>query len=344
MTGVGRSLAGLLPHLAGGADVTVLTDRRRPPGAGGAAGVLAELPGFGPAPEAVWLQAGVAAWLAARPGTVFHGTFNAIPFVTRNPCVVTIHDLAWVHHPEDLSPAKRALFAASARWAARHAAVVVTVSEYTRQAIAETYGVSPDRLVVAPNAVAAGFGPDRADGADDLLRRLGIRRPYVVAVGGAPRRGLAVAVEAWRRATAGAGGAERPQLVVVGSEKPPLLPGVVGVGRLADPEWAAVLAAAEVLCYPTRFEGFGLPALEAAASGTAVVCAPVAALPEVMGDAAEWAAGTGAADMAHALGAVLADSRRRAELVGRGLARAAAAPGWPEVAATVLDAYRRAAG
>lgn len=343
LTGVGRSLACLLPHLAGGADLTVLTDRRRPPGAAEGSGArTVALPGFGAAPETVWLQAGVAAWLARRPGTVFHGTFNAVPVATRRPCVVTIHDLAWLHHPEDLPGAKRAVFAASARWAARHAAVVVTVSEFTRQAIAEAYGVGPDRLVVAPNAVAPGFGPERAIGAEELLGRMGIRPPYVLAIGGARRRGLSVALEAWRRATAGMG-ADRPQMVVVGDGPLPPEPGVIGLGRLEDDEWAVVLAAAEVLCYPTRFEGFGMPALEAAASGTPVVCAPVAALPEVMGDAAEWASGTGVEPVAEALGRVLSDDGRRADLRRRGLERAAAAPGWVDIARILLDAYGRAA-
>jgi hypothetical protein len=197
LTGVGRSLACLLPHLAAGADITVLTDRRRPCGEAGRARVVA-LPGFGPAPETVWLQAGAAAWLATHPGTVFHGTFNAIPVATRRRCVVTIHDLAWERHAEDLGRAKRAAFAAQARWAARRAAVVLTVSEFTRQAIAETYGVEDDRLMVAPNAVSPGFGPERAASAGPLLRRHGIRSPYVVALGGARRRGLPVALEAWR--------------------------------------------------------------------------------------------------------------------------------------------------
>lgn len=343
LTGVGRSLACLLPYLAAGADLTVLTDRRRPPGA--AAGWPARvtpLAGFGAAPETVWLQAGVAAWLHSNPGVVFHGTFNAVPFATRRPCVVTIHDLSWAHHPEDLPAGKRAVFAASARWAARHAAVVLTVSEYTRRAIAETYRVAADRLMVAPNAVSPVFGPERAPAAAPLLARHGVTRPFVVAIGGARRRALPVAVEAWQLATRGMGRAA-PPLVVVGPEAPPPAPGLVHLGQLADDDWAAVLAAADALCYPTRFEGFGLPALEAAASGTPVVCAPVASLPEVLGDAAEWATTPAAGDMAEALGRVLRDESRRADLRRKGVERAAAAPGWEEVAATVLEAYRRAA-
>jgi glycosyltransferase involved in cell wall biosynthesis len=115
--------------------------------------------------------------------------------------------------------------------------------------------------------------------------------------------------------------------------------GVVGVRQLPDTEWAAVLAGAEALCYPTRYEGFGMPALEAAASGTPVVCARIGPLPEVLGDAAEWCDSTSVADIAAGLARVLGDGARRAELRTAGLARAAAAPTWEQSAVAVLRAY-----
>ncbi|HMC39493.1 MAG TPA: glycosyltransferase [Acidimicrobiales bacterium] len=341
--GVGRILRCLLPHLVAGAGVTLLTDRRRAaPAFEGAAPAVRPLPGFGPSPEAAWLHAGVAAWLLRHRGTVFHGTFNAVPFATANPTVVSIYDLAWIHHPEDLGR-KTGWFAVQARWAARHAGVVLAPSRFTAEALAAEYGIGPDRLAVHPVGPPPGFGPGQAGTAGALLRSRGVEAPYVVAVGGASRRALPVAVEAWRQATAG-GGPGAARLVVVGPEPPPPGPGVVYLGPLDDAMWAGVLAGAEALCYPTRYEGFGLPALEAAASGTPVVAAPVAALPEVLGDAAEWAAGPGAAEMAAALGRVLGDERRRAELARRGLDRVAVLPGWDRAAAVVLDAYRRAAG
>ncbi len=343
LTGVGRALAGMLPHLATRAEVTVLTDRRRPaPPAPGCS--VVPLAGLGPLPETAWLQGSAGAWMRGRSDLVFHGTFNALPLVSAARSVVSIYDLSWEHHPEDLGRGKRALFAAQARWAARHADVVVTVSQYTARALADTYGVHPDRLCVVPIAVPAGFSPARRDEAGPVLARLGVHGPYVVAVGGARRRGLAVAVQAWRDATAGLG-RDRPQLVVVGREAPPdgAGPGVVHAGALDDLDWARVLAGAEVFVYPTRFEGFGMPALEAAASGTPVVCAPVASLPEVLGPAAEWASAPTAGAMAAVLGPLMGDPGRRRQLAQAGLERAAAVPGWEAIASDTVGAYERAA-
>jgi glycosyltransferase involved in cell wall biosynthesis len=342
LTGVGRYLASLLPLLAGTVEVTLLADRRRNlPDAFGYP--VAALPGLGPLPETAWLQSSVPAWMAGHRQMLFHGTFNAIPVALTTRSVVTIHDLAWIHHPEDLGAAKRVAFSAQARWAARHADVVVTTSDFMSKAIAEAYGVGPDRLAVVPLSVSGAFGPERAGDAAALLARLGVGGRYVVAVGGARRRGLAVAVAAWRtvrreRSDVGC------HLVVVGPERAPEEPGLVNTGPVDDRTWAGLLAGADALCYPTRYEGFGLPALEACASGTAVVCAPVAALGEVLGDAAEWAEAPTVEAIAGALERVLVDTARRQELEAAGLRRVAAGPDWADIAALTADAYRRARG
>jgi glycosyltransferase involved in cell wall biosynthesis len=335
-TGVGRRLANLLPHLAREVDLVLLTDRRRP-----ATGLheyeVVALPCPPGLPEPFWLQVSVARWLRSFDG-IFDGTYNAIPFAPRCPTVVTIHDLAWLHHPEDLPRSKQVSFRAQARWAARRAGSVLTVSDYIRAALVEAYHLPADRVLVSPNAVDAVFSPDRADDLPALRRRLGIGGPYIVALGGAARRGLEVALEAWHRLPT-----PRPALVVVGPAPGPVDPGIVQAGRLTDPMWATLLAGAMAFCYPTRYEGFGLPALEAAAAGTPVVCARLGPLPEVLGDAAQWCPSPAVADIAAGLAWVVADEELRDTLRQAGLARAAAAPTWAESAAVVLTAYRRAA-
>jgi glycosyltransferase involved in cell wall biosynthesis len=330
--GVGRSVRLVLPHLASGAEVVVLTDARRAP---------PELPGFGgeiaslSVPrrwhEAPWLHVAVARWLRGFDG-VFHGTFNQVPLVSGCPAVVTVHDLSFEHHPEDFGTADRRWFQLQARVAVHRARRVLTPTDAVRRELLATYGLDGARVVVVPNPVDPVFRPggDRPPGLPDR---------YVVAVGGAPRRGLGVAVAAWRASGAAGDGVG---LVVVGREVPPAVPGVVGLGAVADDVWAGLLAGAEALCYPTRLEGFGLPALEAAACGTPVVCAPLPALKEVLGDAAEWCAGTDVVSVAAGLRRVLGEPGRHAELVGMGLARAAAAPGPAQVGALTLDAYRSA--
>jgi alpha-1,3-rhamnosyl/mannosyltransferase len=226
---------------------------------------------------------------------------------------------------------------------------ITTVSEFVRGQILERFRVSPERVVVAPDALDPVFTPERAGQAPALAQELGIRLPYVVALGGAPRRGLAVAIEAWRRVNRELQGASGSYdraavaLAVLGSPEVAPEPGLVPVGRLEDEAWATLLAGAQALCYPTRYEGFGLPALEAAASGTPVVCAPVASLPEVLGDAGCWAAAPTTAEIAPVLARVVSDRDWHRERREAGLRRAAQAPTWPRVAGVLLEAYRFAA-
>jgi alpha-1,3-rhamnosyl/mannosyltransferase len=288
-----------------------------------------------------WLELAVAPWLRRFDG-VFHGTFNSLPLTSRGPSVLTLHDLAPQVHAEDFRPLTRAAWRVSARGSIRRAGVITTVSEFIRGQIAAHFRIEQSRIAVAPDAVDGRFRPERAAQADELARRLDIEPPYVVAIGGAPRRGLAVALEAWRLANPRL---DSPITLVV-TRQPGLAPepGLVSLTSLNDEGWATLLAGARALCYPTRYEGFGLPALEAAASGTPVVCARVASLPEVLGDAGCWAEAPSAPAVAEALVRVLTDPAWHQERREAGLERARQAPSWRDSAAVLLEAYRRAAG
>jgi alpha-1,3-rhamnosyl/mannosyltransferase len=289
----------------------------------------------------VWIQGSVARWLRGFPG-VFHGVFNQLPAAWRGPAVVTFHDLASRDHPEDFAgaPVKRLLWNTHLRQAAHQAAAIQTVSEFIRQAVLATYPVPPDRVVVAANSVDPIFRPDRRSRGQARAATLGVAGGYVVAIGGARRRGLPVAVEAWAQARA-EGAAE--DLVVIGTEAPAPRPGLVAAGRVPDEQWADLLAGATALCYPTRYEGFGMPALEAAASGVPVVCARTGPLPEVMGDAPEWCEATTVPAIAAGLKRLLADPARQSERRQAGLARVAAAPCWADAARVLIDTYARVA-
>ena len=338
--GVGRSVAGMLPHLAEQCDLTLLTDARRPPPSVAGVRVVA-LPRPRGAPEAAWLHGPARQW-ARRRGHLFHGTFNALPFClpAATPTVVSIYDLTFELHGEDFdTPRRRAMrqwFRLAARYAARRAGIVVTSSRFSAEQLQEHYGVPPERLVVIPCAVDELFRPGAGAAAPDLAARLGLTRPYVVAVGGAPRRGADVAVAAWQRLRHEGLDVD---LVVSGRVDAALSPGLHRVAGLPDRDWAALLAEAKALCYPTRYEGFGLPGLEAAASGTPVVATPTSSVPEVLGDAAEWCEDGSVEAVALALRRVLTDSHRAAELRSLGLARAASWPSWREVATAHASAY-----
>lgn len=335
--GIGRQLACLLPHLARDAELQLLTDGRRP-------AVDSNLPQHALTSRAsargvAWLQLAAPRWLTEFAG-IFHCPFYGLPYRQPVPMVVTIHDLTFEDHPEWFSRARRAVFRAQARHAARTARRILTVSDHVRRCIVDRYGVRPEQVLVSPPGVPPIFRPDPdRDQLARLLDSLGVREPYVVAIGGAPRRALDVAIAAWRQVRIDGADAS---LVVVGKEEAPPEPGLVNGGPIDDSGWALLLAGAAALCYPTRYEGFGMPALEAAASGTPVVCPPVGALPEVLGPAAAWCDSGSPRSVAAALLQLLEDGSRAKELRDAGLEVARARHGWAPAAAVTLRAYREA--
>jgi len=326
-----------LPRLAARTSIVALVDARRPvPDLGVPVEAIGAPRGV---PRLGWLELGVVSWLARHPGTLMHGAAYGLPLGHHGPGVVTLHDVAWETHPRDFGPWKRRVWQVSARRSAVKAGAVVTVSEFSKQAIVAAYGVDPKTVLVAPCAAGAAFQPnlDRARARPDASGGSGAR--YVVAMGGARRRNLPLAVEAWHRARVRSLSCADVGLVVVGPEQPPSEPGMSWLGTVDDVTWAAVLAGAEALIYPTSHEGFGMPAAEACACGVPVVCAPVASLPEVLGNAAAWAPSLDADAFATTLITLLEDPVGRADLADASLARAALAPTWEAAADTVVEAY-----
>ena len=214
-----------------------------------------------------------AAWyplvLSARGGLdVLHCPTFRGPLRPRVPTIVTVHDLALVRFPE-LFPAWHRLYRHALGPVVRAAALVATVSEFTRQETIELLGVPPERVRVIGNGLDAGFGPagDRAQG------------EYVLAVGTVePRKNLPRIAEAARLAG--------ESLRVVGA---PGWGGVEAPGRLgevSDEELAALYRGARCVVCASLYEGFGIPVLEAMASGTPVVASNGSSLAEVAGGAA----------------------------------------------------------
>jgi alpha-1,3-rhamnosyl/mannosyltransferase len=278
---------------------------------------------------------------------LFHCPFYGLPYYQPVAMVVTIHDLTFEFAPHWYPLEKRVAFQRQARWAARTARRIIVHSEHVRSMVLERYGrygASEECILVARMPVDPCFSPE-PDGIETSLARLGLRRPYVVALGGTHRRQLPVAVAAWAAATKTIGAAphELP-LVVVGTEAPGAQEGVSFTGVLEDSDWAAVLAGASAFCCATLYEGYGLPTLEAAACGTPVVCARVGALPELLGDAAAWCDEPDAGALGAALAEVLADGEKASRLADAGIERVRALPGWSSTAAVTLRAYREALG
>ena len=272
--------------------------------------------------------------LLRRLGADLVHTQYALPLRSPCPGIVTIHDLSF----EDASLMRardRHVFRAVVPRAARAAARVVTVSERTKRDLLDRYGLSPEQVVVTPNGVDPAFGPtfDPLQGGRTASNSL-LQAPYVLAVGALERRkNQQAALEAAKEVGL--------ELVVVGPVKDQRVAdelrrgGARLEGYVSDERLAELYRGAACLVQPSRHEGFGLPVLEAMASGTPVVAVSDPALVEVAGDAAVVVEKRG-----------LADGIRRAldereTLVAAGLERARRFS-WEETARATVRVYLEA--
>lgn len=325
--GIGRVLHNVLPRLEQSFDLTMLYDPRRGPSPAG--GVVLR----SPVPTATaWLQEAVPRGLKGFDG-IFHCPFYGLPYRQPVPMVVGLWDLTFESHPHWFPSGKRLAFRTQARHAARTARRILVGSRTVQTEVIVRYGVDPERIVVAPLAADPRFAP-RDHGTSPAFGP-----NYVVAFGGASRRRLDVAVAAWLRA----GGPSLCSFVIIGDPGAVAAPGAIVAADLDDDMLADTLGGASALLYPTEYEGFGLPAVEAQASGAPVICAPVGALPEALGDAAVWVPDGTVDGFAAALAGILSDRERHRRVVAAGLAFARSRPGWSVAAAAFEKAFREAA-
>ncbi|MGH9107278.1 MAG: glycosyltransferase family 4 protein, partial [Acidimicrobiales bacterium] len=265
------------------------------------------------------------------PVDVVHGTNFVVPPARRAATVVTVHDLTVVHFPEMCQPATLA-YPRLVRQAVRRGAWVHTPSRFVAGEVVELLGVPPERVRAVHHGVAPlpARSPAGAP-APGLLP--GWAKRYVLAVGTVePRKDFPTLVRAFAPVSAGRADLA---LVIAGEDgwgraeldaavaACPARDQVVRLGRVGDAERDELVAGATVLAYPSRYEGFGFPALEAMAAGTAVVTTRCGALQEVLGDAACFVDVGDADALAGALEHLVDDGQARLELSERGLAQAA---------------------
>jgi glycosyltransferase involved in cell wall biosynthesis len=258
--------------------------------------------------------------------------------------VVTVHDLAFDVVPETFPRQWRWLYRAGVRAAARRADLILTPSHATADDLQTRYGVEAGRLAVTP---LAGSLPRSDVDVDRVLDRLGVPRPYVLCAGTLePRKNQAVLLRAWRQVTT-----EVPHaLVLAGPDGWGVAPietelarggldTVVRTGRLHGVDLDAVLRGADLVAYPSRYEGFGLPIVEAMQRGVPVVTTTTPACAETAGGAAALVDVDDVGGLADAIADVLTDRVRHEALAAAGIERAARFS-WEATARATLDAYR----
>lgn len=284
--------------------------------------------------------------LARSYGLDLLHTQYILPLGAPCPCMVTIHDILFESHPEHFGRVFRARSTVLMRRAARSAAHVFTVSEFSRADIAGRYGVPAGRISVVRNGVdRRRFFP--GDAGHAAVRRRGLAPGgYILCVGRLePRKNHASLVRAHARL-----GPDAPPLVLVGQRdfgyralfdalrESPVHERVRILEDVADDELPALYRHALVFAYPAFAEGFGMPVLEAMACGVPVVTSDTTALPEVTGGAALHVPPADVTALAAALGSLIAGGAMRDDLRRQGLARAAQF-GWEEPARVVRQRY-----
>lgn len=286
------------------------------------------------------------------PLRLFHATDFVLP--ATNPdtrTLLTVHDLTFVRAPETASPRlKRYLDRVVPRSVAR-ADHILADSRATKEDLVALYGVPADKITVLYSGVEPRFRPVREPTSLAAVRaRYGIGdAPFVLSVGTLqPRKNYTRLIEAMRALpdyhlviAGGRGWLEGP--IHTAAQMPGVRGRVHLIGFADDADLPALYSAAEVFAFPSLYEGFGLPILEAMACGTPVVAADTSSLPEVAGEAALLVPPTDVDALAEALHRALTDAATRHELRLRGLARARRFT-WRAAAAQLRDIYRRVAG
>jgi glycosyltransferase involved in cell wall biosynthesis len=297
----------------------------------------------------------LSAELRKHPVDVLHVQFTAPPFCPC-PVVVSIHDLSFEHLPQTFKRRSRTQLRLTVRHTARRAARILSLSEHTRSDIMETYGIESDRIKAIPIAAPDHFC--RVVDKRELQRvrhTYGIDRDYILSVGSIqPRKNLARLVKAYASLRGECSADKLPKLVLVGKcawlydetlrtlDELGVKDSVILTGYVPEADLPALYSSALCFVYPSYFEGFGLPPLEAMKCGAPVIVGNRTSLPEVVGDAGLTVDPFDVDAIAGAIRKLMNDSTLRATLSLMGQERASAFT-WRETARQTLRIYQEVA-
>ncbi|HEX5703326.1 MAG TPA: glycosyltransferase family 1 protein [Pyrinomonadaceae bacterium] len=295
----------------------------------------------------------LSAELRRNPVDVLHVQYTAPPLA---PCAVvaTIHDLSFEHLPETFNRRSRTQLRLTVRRTARNAAQILTLSEFSRRDVIETYAIDPDRVAVTPAAAPAHFRPVTNETNLGRIRAThAIERDYILALGSIqPRKNLVRLINAYSSLWKQRQNLAMPQLVIAGkrgwlegetmraAEMSAGAHDIRFIGYVAEPNLPELFSGALCFAYPSYFEGFGLPVLEAMQCGTPVLAGNRTSLPEVAGDAALLVDPFDETAIADALRSLIENPGRRDDLRVKGIERAKRFS-WQQTARLTLEAYER---
>jgi glycosyltransferase involved in cell wall biosynthesis len=297
----------------------------------------------------------LSAELRKHPVDVLHVQFTAPPFCPC-PVVVSIHDLSFEHLPQTFKRRSRTQLRLTVRRSARRAARILSLSQHTRCDIMETYGIDSNKIEAIPLAAPDHFR--RVNDKRELQRvrhTYGIDGEYILSVGSIqPRKNLARLVKAYASLRGDCSADKLPKLVLVGKcawlydetlralDEMSVKDSVILTGYVPESDLPALYSSALCFVYPSYFEGFGLPPLEAMQCGAPVIVGNRTSLPEVVGDAGLTVDPFDVGAIAGAIRTLMNDSTLRAKLSHKGQERASAFT-WRETARQTLRVYREVA-
>lgn len=283
--------------------------------------------------------------------TLFHGAVNALPLSWRGPSVVTILDLTFLRMPEAFGRANRTYLRSMVRLASRRADRVITISEATRKDVIRLLGTPPGRVVTVHCGVDARFTPTEDAGAIALLReRYNLPQEFILYLGTIePRKNLVRLIDAytelrergltdWPLVLAGGRGWGE-EAILERAALSDASQSIRFVGFVPEGEIPLWYNAAALFVYPSEYEGFGLPVLEALACGTPAIASNSSSLPEVAGNAAVLVDPTDVDAIADGMQRLIEDPSLRSHLATEGPQRARFFS-WARMAEQTLGVYR----
>lgn len=268
-------------------------------------------------------------WLTGRLD-LFHSPDFVLPPVRKARTVLTIHDLSFLRHPECSSPALLEYLMSAVPRSVARADLILADSQSTQHDLIELMGMDPARIRVVYPAVDDTFARSNQAGVAAVRARHDIGGPYILSLGTLqPRKNYVRLIEAFRilkdtsdiphRLVIGGGPGWLYEPIYETIETLGLQDEVRMLGYVDEGDLPALYTGADVFCFPTLYEGFGIPVLEAMACGTPVVASNTSSLPEAAGDAALLMSPTDTEAMAEALGRAITDTDLREHLIQSGL-------------------------
>ena len=286
-----------------------------------------------------------------KNSTLYHSPYYLMPYRPSVPTILTVYDLIPQRYPEYVSTKARLLFQLTTRLALRTADHIIAISEATKQDFMTAYHVDSDRITAVPLAPAPTFKPQSPAHVQTIKQTYNLPDHYVLYLGiNKPHKNLPNLIHAWK--TVQEQSTNPPTLIIAGAwdERYPeaknltneldLTKAITFLGPVSDEDLPGLYAGADLFVFPSYYEGFGLPVIEAMACGTAVTCSHTSSLPEVGENAAAYFDPTNTNDIAQTIIRILQNKDERTSRQTQGLKQVSQYT-WTITAQATLNIYRQ---